>query len=89
MVGLEVIGDMKMRRFILILCLVAGTSGCGYQFGDGTRAVVSLATVYCNTLPKDIRDAALRRMQLTMEEYPENSICDTNGFIVDIVKPIE
>lgn len=44
-------------------------------------------TVYCNTLPESVRQAALERMKGAMEGYPEHSICDTEGFVIDILKP--
>jgi len=77
-------------RAVLAIYLTA-LMGCsivdGYEFGDGTRLFFSFRTVYCNALPEAVRDAALARMQSTMENYPEHSICDTNGFIVDVVSP--
>lgn len=61
---------------VLVMTLTLLLSGCA-----------PFATqVYCNTLSEEVREAALKRMQGAWSEYPEHSICDPEGFIIDVLK---
>lgn len=82
-----------MKMMMVICVYVCALMGCsileGYEFGDGTKVALSAKTIYCNALPQEVRDAALKRMQSTYNDYPDHSICDASGFIVDILTPLE
>lgn len=43
--------------------------------------------VYCDALPEEVKKAALKRMRKEVDGYPRHSICDAEGFIIDIVRP--
>ena len=75
-----------MKKLILVACVLL--SGCE-MLGKGTKAIVSTGTLYCSLVPVEVRTIALERMQGAVEDYPEHSICDTRGFIVDIIVPTE
>lgn len=62
----------------LIVCMLTGCSTYDLLIGS---------TIYCSDLSDDVRKAALERMQGTWSGYPEHSICDAEGFIVDIIRP--
>ena len=59
-------------------------SGC-----ETMDVIVSTGTLYCSLVPADVRAAALVRMQGAIESYPDHSICDPQGFIVDVIVPTE
>lgn len=69
-----------MKKFLTFMALSL-ISGCTIY------DTIFATTVYCNTLPESVRQTALERMQGAMDGYPEHSICDTEGFVVDILKP--
>lgn len=61
---------------VVTLFLVSLLSGC---------ALLD-STIYCSDLSPEVRKAALKRMQGAWSEYPKHSICDTEGFIIDVLK---
>lgn len=71
-----------MKKILLVLCVIL--SGC-----ENLEVAVSTGTLYCSLVPADVRAAALARMQSSIESYPDHSICDTRGFIVDFIAPTE
>jgi uncharacterized protein YceK len=70
-----------MKKLLILITTVVSLSGCSVY------DMITTTTVYCSELSEDVRQAALERMQDTWSGYPAHSICDNEGFIVDIIKP--
>lgn len=73
-----------MKKLLLVLCVMLSLVGC-----ESLDVVVSAGTLYCSAVPVEVREAALARAQGAFTSYPEHSICDTQGFLIDIVVPVE
>jgi CheY-like chemotaxis protein len=70
-----------MKRPILLLMTIF-MHGCA---GIDTYRIIK--QTYCANVPIEVRQAALSRMQSTIKDYPKHSICDENGFLIDILTP--
>lgn len=70
------------------LSILIALSGCaGYEFGDGTRAVLSFRQAYCQ-LPDNLKEAAHDRAKEVLAGYPEASWCEGVGFAIDVIGEI-
>lgn len=72
-----------MKR-LLLLFTVMNMHGCATI--DTYRLIKH---TYCANVPDEVKAAALVRMQSTITNYPKHSICDENGFLIDILEPVE
>lgn len=79
-----------MKIIVVVACLLLASCSLtdGYQFGDGTKLLLRSRAVYCKMIPDEVKKAALDHMQGIIKDYPEHSVCDVNGFIVDVLKPL-
>lgn len=77
-----------MIKALIALTLILLAACADYQFGDGTRALISFRQYYCDLAPGPLKDAAHEKAQELLSDYPESSWCDGVGFAVDVVKEI-
>ena len=78
-----------MKNAILGLLLILISACSSQKFFDGIAGVIELKTHYCASIPADVREKALERMQSKYDDYPDHSVCDEQGFILDILEPAD
>ena len=73
-------GELVMIRVIFLLIALAA---CGFDYDlIDEKAKIFDRGLYCKDLPAHTQEYALNIMKDLIAIYPQNSICDRQGFIL-------